>query len=304
MKTFFYKIVPDANVLAMQLRRGEIDLCHLDGASASALSGEAAVQITTAPAQAYTYIALNHERPIFRDTAVRRAMALAFDRQAVIDTILGGQGYRAAADLPPSSWGSDPALLPLAYDAAAARAELDAAGWAVGADGIRAKDGERLAFPLFFSNRSKRLSDTALAFQQDMRAVGIAVELVPMDFTTMRQKHLITGDYAACLISQRLPIDPGMRKINWTSQEKGNFTRYYKEQIDRLFTQAESTTDRAIRQASYRQVQRILRDDQPQLFLWYPSVTLGVRTNVEGIAADAVGGKDNLFWNVETWKKR
>ena len=202
------------------------------------------------------------------------------------------------ADLPPTSLAHQ--AEPLAYDVVEADRLLTEAAWVRGEDGIREKDGKKLAFRLLVSNKNKRLGDAALAFRQNMMAVGIAVEIVPMDFTTMRTKHLLTGDYEACLISQRLPIDPLLRAEVWTTDGAGNRMGYHSARIDALYEKARIASGEN-RDRIFRDVQTVLLDEMPQLFLWYPAVTIGVRQGVGGIDAAKLGAKDNIFHNVETW---
>jgi ABC-type transport system substrate-binding protein len=133
-----------------------------------------------------------------------------------------------------------------------------------------------------------------------MMVVGIAVEIVPMDFTTMRTKHLLTGDYEACLISQRLPTDPLLRAEVWTTDGAGNHMNYHSARIDALYEKA-CTANADARTAVFREAQTVLTDEMPQLFLWYPAVTIGVRQGIEGIDASHLGAKDNIFHNAETW---
>lgn len=302
IRTLFYKIVPDSNVLAMQLRRGEIDVCYLDSTAKQLLARDASVRVSEGAGQAYTYIALNHKRAPFDDRRVRLAMLTAFRRDAVIDRLLGGSAYLAVADLAPSSAGYHSGLQPIAYDADEAAHLLEEAGYTLGEDGIREKDGKKLTLRLLVSNKNKRLGDAALAFRQNMREVGIDVEVVPMDFVTMRTKHLLAGDYDACLISQRLPIDPLIRAEVWTTSGAGNHMGYESARIDALYEQAKRA-DGKERDAIFRLVQEELLRDMPQLFLWYPSVMIGMRQGIEGIDAEHLGGKDNLFYNAHTWTK-
>ena len=133
-----------------------------------------------------------------------------------------------------------------------------------------------------------------------MMAVGIAVEIVPMDFTTMRTKHLLTGDYEACLISQRLPTDPLLRAEVWTTNGAGNHMNYHSAKIDALYEKARTASGEA-RDAIFGEVQTVLTNEMPQLFLWYPAVTIGTRQGIDGIDAAHLGMKDNIFHNVETW---
>lgn len=301
IKTLFYKIVPDTNVLAMQLRRGEVDVCHVDASAVEMLSADASVKLSSAPSRAYTYIALNHKNPIFADRRVRRAMLCAVQRQDIIDHILSGGAYLASADLAPTILKSH--VAPLAYDPAEADRLLEEAGWTKGTDGIRTKDGLRLSYRLLVTNKNKRLGDVALAFRQNMRAIGIEVEIIPMDFVTLRAKHFLTGDYEACLISQRLPNDPLLREETWCSDGAGNHAQYTNPKIDALYQRARLERDETARREIFGAVQTILADDMVQLFLWYPAVLIGMRAELTGIDATHLGAKDNIFYNVETWTR-
>lgn len=301
IKTLFYKIVPDTNVLAMQLRRGEVDVCHVDASAVEMLSNSDRVTISTAPSRAYTYIALNQSNPIFADSRVRRAMVYGMQRQDIIDHILGGGAYIAWADLPTTILAVPHAEL--AYDTEMAKRLLAEAGWQTGADGIRTKDGLRLSYRLLVTNKNKRLGDVALAFRQNMRAIGIEVDIVPMDFATMRTKHYLAGDYDACLISQRLPIDPQLRAEAWMTDGAGNHVAYSNPRLDMLYAQAQRTSEDETRDKLFAEGQSILADDMPQLFLWYPAITIGMRADIVGIDAAHLGAKDNIFYNVETWTR-
>ena len=302
VRTLFYKIVPDSGVLAMQLRRGEVDVCHLDSSARDLLARDASVRVTEGAGQAYTFISLNHRDERLRDVRVRQAMISACSRQAVIDGLLGGGAYLAAADLAPSSAGYNSSLAPIAYDPEQADRLLTEAGYTPNKDGIREKDGQKLSFRLLVSNKNKRLCDASLAFRQNMSAVGIEIEVVPMDFTTMRTKHLLTGDYEMCLLSQRLPIDPLLRADVWTAGGAGNHMGYRSARIDALYDKARTAQGEA-RTGLLCEIQAELQRDMPQLFLWYPAVIIGTRQGVEGIDAANLGGKDNLFYNVHTWTK-
>lgn len=301
IKTLFYKIVPDTNVLAMQLRRGEVDVCHVDASAVEMLSKDDSVIITTAPSRAYTYIALNHNNPIFADSRVRRAMVYGMQRQDIIDHILGGGAYIAWADLPTTILAIPHAEL--SYNVEMAKHLLDEAGWQTGSDGIRTKDGLRLSYRLLVTNKNKRLGDVALAFRQNMRAIGIEVDIVPMDFATMRTKHYLAGDYDACLISQRLVSDPQLRAEAWRTGGAGNHVAYSNPQLDMLYDMTQRTNDKETRDKLFAEGQAILADDMPQLFLWYPAITIGMRADITGIDAAHLGAKDNIFYNVETWTR-
>ena len=106
------------------------------------------VRAVVTPGMIWEHLDFNLDNALFKDARVRRAVALAIDRQALAGAVLKGAASPAAGDQSPLSWAYNPAVAPPARDAAGARELLLQAGWKAGPDGIFAKDGRRLAFDL------------------------------------------------------------------------------------------------------------------------------------------------------------
>lgn len=107
-------------------------------------------------------------------------------------------------------------------------------------------------------------------------------------------------------MSQRLSPDPDTRYLAWHSgQIDGgiNLTGYSNSKVNDLFRAGRQVTDQTQRRAIYREIQSILRDDQPCIFHSYPELIIGVRANITGISPQEAGAKDNIFWNIEEWSK-
>ncbi len=105
------------------------------------------------------------------DIAIRKAINVAIDRQALIDGALNGQGTPAYSLCDGTPWFNEDANVVQDGDLAAARKILDEAGWKEGADGIRSKDGQRAEFTLWFAYKDRE--NLALAFCETCRSIGI-----------------------------------------------------------------------------------------------------------------------------------
>ena len=93
----------------------------------------------------YSHLDFNTSHPVFREAAVRRALAYAIDRETIRRKVNHGTGVLSQSQLTPASpMHTDRPLLP--FDLAKANQILDEAGWQRGPDGIRAKHGVKLAF--------------------------------------------------------------------------------------------------------------------------------------------------------------
>ncbi len=123
-------------------------------------------------------VAMNLALPQFADVRVRRALSLAIDRPGIARAILRDPASAATQLLPPvlAGW-HDPALPPLLFDPAAARALLEDAGWHPGPDGVRTRDGIRLAAAMLVPGNRPELPPTAEAIQAQWKAVGAALSI-------------------------------------------------------------------------------------------------------------------------------
>jgi peptide/nickel transport system substrate-binding protein len=123
-------------------------------------------------------IAFNAALPQFSDVRVRRALSMSIDRAGIAQAVLRHPDSAATQLLPPlmKEW-HDPSLPPITHDVAAANRMLDEAGWVRGADGVRVKDGVRLAAKLITIANRPELPPMAAAIQAQLRRVGMELTI-------------------------------------------------------------------------------------------------------------------------------
>ena len=109
------------------------------------------------------------------DIAVRRAINYAVDREAMIDNVINGYGTPAYSVCDKAPWGSPD--MKVETDVEKAKVLLDDAGWTAGSDGIRAKDGVRAAFDLYYASNDSVRQALAAEFANQMKAIGIDVSI-------------------------------------------------------------------------------------------------------------------------------
>ena len=110
---------------------------------------------------------------VTQDLALRRAINYGVNRQTLIDNVLNGYGevaYSVSDNMP---WSSDD--MRCKQDISRAKALLDEAGWALGSDGVRAKDGVPAAFDLYYSASDSVRQAIAMEFANQMGELGIKV---------------------------------------------------------------------------------------------------------------------------------
>lgn len=139
-----YRMIPDRNTLLTQVESGGIDLWPtIPPAFSDRVHGIAGFTTFTRPSFLYDHFDFNNDRPIFHDAAVRQALRLAIDRRVIAQKFGHGAVILQESVIPKATAVYDDVPL-VPYDPAKARALLDAAGWRLGADGIRVKNGLRL----------------------------------------------------------------------------------------------------------------------------------------------------------------
>jgi len=145
LRKIVYKIVNVDNTIFTELQTGEIDLwAQIGGVLGARVKTLPNIAITLAPSLYVSGTYLNLQTPALHDVAVRRALRLATDRKFLFDKVAYGIGTLSESVVAPASDGYI-GLPRVPYDPAAANKLLDDAGWVRGADGVRAKDGVRLA---------------------------------------------------------------------------------------------------------------------------------------------------------------
>jgi peptide/nickel transport system substrate-binding protein len=145
IKKVVYKIIPDRNTLITQLQTGEIDMwTNIPTSYVNRATGLPNVSSFRGPGFYYSHVSFNTRHPALKEKEVRQALRLALDRKLLRDKIGHGVGILQESFVTPASpMHDDEPAIP--YDPAKANALLDAAGWARGPDGIRAKNGVKLS---------------------------------------------------------------------------------------------------------------------------------------------------------------
>ena len=139
------------------------------------------MSFVTAWLLAYNCFAWNLDDPRFADAETRRALAMTFNRAAVIDKVYHGQARPVTGPFTPDQWANDPQVEPIAFDPTKATALLRDAGWRdSNDDGVLDRCGVPFAFDLLIPV-SDTARDQAQILQDALRGIGIRMEIVTLD---------------------------------------------------------------------------------------------------------------------------
>jgi peptide/nickel transport system substrate-binding protein len=217
--------------------------------------------------------------PVFSDARVRRALAMAVDRQTLVRNVLDSLGDVALAPAPRALIPDTAAIKQIPYDVTGAKALLDSAGWRDSDnDGVRDKDGQPLAFEILVPSSSAPRRRYAVLLQEQYRAVGVKatpLELPGPEFgartSESRKYDTFIGGWSP------IPGNAGMRQT-WASNGTGNDVKYASKAFDALLDSALTTFDGAKSRGYWTRAFQQIVDDAPAVWLYELHTPLAVHT--------------------------
>lgn len=287
-----FAVVPDTTTRALELRKGSADIATnaLTSDMVLTLEKQPNLVVQRAPGTVLGYMAFNLRDPILRNVRVRQALAYAMDRRSLIQYLWRDFARPADSILPPESWAYDPDVTHYSYDPAKARQILDAAGYPV-------TNGVRFHLTMKTStDESPRL--VAAALQQQLRDVGIALDVRTFEFATFFA-DVTSGAYQMYTLRWVSGNeDPDIFEYAFHSGKfpphGANRSFYVNPSLDELINQGRSETDLAKRKAVYAQIQTILATDLPYINLWFLDNVLVHTKRVRNITLNPSGNYDFL----------
>lgn len=325
--TFIYRIVPDDNTMLVQLRTGEIDLIGSASTVSASRVDEALgfenVVVFQHPTLAWQHIDLKHI-DFLRMTKVRQALDFATPSKDIIEKLLKGRAVPSVADQAPGSWAWDGSIEPRPYDLEQAKALLAEAGLAPGADGTlegkvptsdpQVGDGEvkPFAIELWFVSGEADNERIMQVVAQSWSQLGIKTEVKNQDISTIwgPEGYQFTDAMTGCLYSWFNGNDPTNR-FYWHSSQipdsptgsGGNLPAYFhpynfQEEIDRLTDAGDLETDQEKRKAIYFEIQKLLHEEVPVIFIYWNVAFPAARTTIGGYQPNPF---TYLTWNVNQW---
>ena len=203
-----FREIPEDSTAFLELKTGGVDfLLSVPPDLTAEVQKEANLGVLTLPGQDVWYMPINVTKAPFDDIRVREAAAKAINQEEILASVFGGVGAVADTFLIsalPESHVSDSAKIK--YDPDRSNALLDEAGWAMGPDGVRIKDGQPLKVTLWTQSDSifRRLTEVV---QAELKAVGIDAEITTFDSSMIRDQYK-TGE-------QQLAV----RSYNWDNAD-------------------------------------------------------------------------------------
>lgn len=281
------RITPDNSTRESELRKGSADLAinaDFDPVTVEGLQKAPGLKVGIIDGTNITHLGVNLTDPILKDKRVRQALAYAIDQDAVIRDVLRGQAKSARSILPPSQWAYEPNVTAYGYDPDRARKLLDEAG-------KPEVNGKRFKLTLKTSTLSiaRKIGE---ALQEQMRKIGVDLELQPLERQKLTQ-DMIDGTFQLYL-NQLVGGNQSTDIFKFVYSSKSippngqNRSRYNNPAIDKLLDEATMAAPERAREI-FSQIQKILADELPQIYLWRPATIVVQRDRVAEIKLEPSG---------------
>lgn len=252
-----------------------------------------------------------HKLRWFTNKRFRQACYYGLNRQGIIDAVFFGAAVPLHSMVSPARgpW-YNPDVRKYDYNPQKARELLAEAGF-TWKDGIlHDSEGVRVEFDLVTPTGSTNFEQAATTFVSNMADLGMKVNLTPMDFSTMSRMMDNTYDYDAMIVawgSNSAAYDPSGTKALymsdgiyhvWHPRQESPATEW-EARIDALFIAQEKTLDMDKRYAAMHEIQAILAEQAPMLYLVAPEGFIGYKNKIQNVIMPPSG---KIFWNLdEIW---
>ena len=288
-----FRVVPEEETRVATLLTGETQIISdVPPQSAAKLKEDPGTTVVSVEVPGIPRILqINTQRPPTDELAVRQALNYALDRRAFTDQLYNGVYTPAYAILSPSSLSYDKSKACEFYndDPEKAKELLEEAGWKVGSDGIREKDGKRLTIDLLMSETT-HWGEPAELLQALLREVGIELTISEMARGAWYD-DIKAGNHNLCPWFYQNPSASILRGHFHSSfiGQSSNYSRFSDPEMDRLTDEVRSISDPEVAREYYDKIQCMAMENALFLIFWNRVASMGMKSNVKGAVFNWTG---------------
>jgi peptide/nickel transport system substrate-binding protein len=293
-KNLVIRAIPEVATQIAEIKTGGVDLIRNVSADlVPELKTHPQTYVTSAPILRVHYIELDMRAPPFDKKAVRQAANHAIDRQAIIQKLMGGLGQQVATVVQPAAFGFDAEVKPFPYDPKKAKELLAAAGLAGGVD--ITMHSAFVEFRPVFEAIAQMLTEVGIRVNPRMWDPGPAWnKFFQGEGKASNAMYGSWGNYSV------FDADAVLHPL-FHSEAGGWIGKWYTrvEGLDKLIDEARGTLNQPARKRTYAQIQKLIREEAPAIFLFTQYDTLAVSKRVEYAARG-----DEWLWLFDAKPKR
>ncbi len=306
VKNIIMKIIPDSNTALLALEKGEVDESGIPAKDFSRYSDSSTINIHRYYDLIYTFLGFNLKHPLFANPDIRKAIAYAVDKDAIVNGVLKSFGISANIPSSPVLWSyPDENNIPkFKHNPNKATQILKDVGFKLNKNtNILEKNGVPFSFKIITNKGNKNREKAAQIIQRMLADIGIEVKIQLLEwssFIKIVNADQSPKDFDAVILGWSLGLDPDGYSIWHSSQyPKGfNFIGYNNTRVDELLNRGRTTINQNKRKSIYQTIYQEIANDVPYLFLYFPETLLGVNKRVHGLSDAGPAGLMNPIENV------
>jgi len=325
LEEIIFRFVPNEDVQTIRFKSGETHMIHRLSAKSYALLEQEQKQhgyrlFDLGPELRYEFLFFNlndladrdlpeiaRKQGWFEQVAFRRAVSVAIDRQSIARLTFQNRATPLASLVPPSNklWRNVGLPEPV-HDPQQARQLLRQAGFRWNQAGALLDSlGQPVSFTLITNSSNRARLEMAAIVQADLKALGMNVQVVALEHRTVVDRVTQSADYEACMLGLYSEFDPNGQMNALMSSGRNHLWHPHQEspatpweaEIDRLMRAQLVELDRVKRKALFDDVQRILAERLPMIFLVSPNILVGAREDLGGFTPTILD--HSTLWNTE-----
>jgi peptide/nickel transport system substrate-binding protein len=242
----------------------------------------------------------------FRSRNFRRAVSLSINRDDLCKVVYGGHAISARGPVSPANKYWFNSQLPEArFDQAYALRLLQEDGFRLVAGKLVDGGGHPVEFSLITNAGNRSRERMATMIQADLRAIGMQVNVVTLDFPSLIQRISEDFNYEAAMLGMNLELDPNEQMNVWLSSSdqhqwnprQSSPATPWEAEIDRLMRAQASAMDDKARKRAFDRVQEIVADELPFIYLVNKNALVGVSPALQGVVP--VSTRPQTYWDIE-----
>jgi peptide/nickel transport system substrate-binding protein len=283
-----YRPIPDLSVALTELKTGNVDFLYsIDPKDVPDIKSTPNLAYLEGPGVGYQGLWVNTVKGPLANKALRQAVNLAVDREALLAAAYFGVGQIAQGPIPPSSWAYDASAPTVKRDLAAAKQRLAEGGQPGGFKMVlKAQSGSPL---------QEKISQLV---QAQLADAGIQVEIQTVEFGALL-KVGEQGDFDAMSLGWSGRIDPdGNIQPIFASNGTFNYGKYSSQAVEEGISRERAASDQASRKQIFQQIQKTINDDAAYIFTYFAPTSFAATRSVQGFEVTP----DGLMRFKTTWK--
>lgn len=291
-----FRVVPDAAAANKLWEAGEFDLMtqippqtwrQLEAPKSANRWAQTGYHRILQPENNFGFIAWNHQRPLFSDVNVRRALAQLYPSEEIFEQVDLRLEMPTTCPYTATSTACDPDVekARFVYDEDAAKELLDAAGWKdTDGDGVREKDGAKFEFTLLVNAGSEKLRKVGPLFQERLAKAGIRLQLEPVEWSVFLTRVRAHDFDSATLLWSFSEDDVDLSSTFHSGEHAAyNYGQYSNPKVDRVLEELQVEADVPDRLTLRRKLHKLLYEDQVYLFMSTRPALDAVSIHVHGL---------------------